>query len=154
MSVTMYGILSEMIPQSTSSTTHPAYSHKGYPSLSSQTLVEFLISFTWWCGMITDPAIRVHFVSNFKSTTICNMSIASLIGQMQYADMPGGSPCHHCLGYSSWHNDYCGVILHIRTVRYIMSRNVGALKVAQLHCSRQQCLVTKWSGRSVQLCYL
>ena len=30
-----------------------------------------------------------------------------------------------------------------------MSRNVGALKVVQLHCSRQQCLVAEWSGRSV-----
>jgi len=26
---------------------------------------------------------------------------------------------------------------------------VGALKVANLHCSRQQCIVVKWSGRSV-----
>ena len=28
-----------------------------------------------------------------------------------------------------------------------MSHNVGALKIVQ--CSRQQCLVTAWSGRSV-----
>jgi len=28
-------------------------------------------------------------------------------------------------------------------------RNVGALKVANLHCSRQQCVVVEWSGRSV-----
>jgi len=27
--------------------------------------------------------------------------------------------------------------------------NVGALKVANLHCSRQQCIVVEWSGRSV-----
>ena len=27
--------------------------------------------------------------------------------------------------------------------------NVVASKVAQLHCSRQQCLVAEWSGRSV-----
>ena len=28
-------------------------------------------------------------------------------------------------------------------------RNVGALKVANLHCSSQQCVVVEWSGRSV-----
>ena len=28
-------------------------------------------------------------------------------------------------------------------------RNVGALKVANLHCSRQQCVVVERSGRSV-----
>ena len=28
-------------------------------------------------------------------------------------------------------------------------RNVGALKVAELRCSRQQCSVVGWSGRSV-----
>ena len=28
-------------------------------------------------------------------------------------------------------------------------RNVGALKVADLRCSRQQCSVVGWSGRSV-----
>ena len=28
-------------------------------------------------------------------------------------------------------------------------RNVGASKVANLHCSRQQCVVVEWSGRSV-----
>jgi len=27
--------------------------------------------------------------------------------------------------------------------------NVGALKVAKLHCRRQQCVVVEWSGRSV-----
>jgi len=27
--------------------------------------------------------------------------------------------------------------------------NVGVLKVANLHCSRQQCVVVEWSGRSV-----
>ena len=30
-----------------------------------------------------------------------------------------------------------------------MSRNVGALKVANLHCSRQQCVVAEWSGCSI-----
>ena len=47
------------------------------------------------------------------------------------------------------HNDYCGVFLHMRTVRYNMSCNVGVLKVVQLHCSRQQCFVAEWSGHSV-----
>ena len=28
-------------------------------------------------------------------------------------------------------------------------RNVGALKVTDLHCSRQQCVVVEWSGCSV-----
>ena len=42
----------------------------------------------------------------------------------------------------------CGVILHIRTICYNMSHNVGALDSA-VHCSRQQCLVAEWSGRSV-----
>ena len=32
---------------------------------------------------------------------------------------------------------------------YRTLRNVGALKVANLHCSRQQCVVAEWSGRSV-----
>ena len=35
----------------------------------------------------------------------------------------------------------------LRTVR--TSHNVGALKVANLHCSRQQCVVVEWSGRSI-----
>jgi len=35
------------------------------------------------------------------------------------------------------------------TVRYNTSCNVGALKVAQLHCSRQHCLVVERSGHSV-----
>ena len=42
-----------------------------------------------------------------------------------------------------------GVILHIRTIHYNTSRIVGALKVANLHCSRQQCVVAEWSGRGV-----
>ena len=37
--------------------------------------------------------------------------------------------------------------MYIRTVR--TSRNVGALKVVNLHCSRQQCVVVEWSGRSI-----
>ena len=37
----------------------------------------------------------------------------------------------------------------ICTVRYNTSHNVGALKVANLHCSRQQCVVAEWSGCSV-----
>ena len=47
--------------------------------------------------LFCDYNYRVYFVSNFKGTTICNMSIASLIGQIiptcmynmhtQYADM-------------------------------------------------------------------
>ena len=37
--------------------------------------------------------------------------------------------------------------LHI----YETSRNVGALKVVNLHCSCQQCLVAERSGRSVTL---
>ena len=37
--------------------------------------------------------------------------------------------------------------IYIRTIRTL--RNVGALKVADLHCSRQQCVVVEWSGRSV-----
>ena len=64
---------------------------------------------------------------------------------------------HHCLGYIIMTYDYCGVIpytyrlvqRHIRTVRYNASRNVGALKVANLHCSCYQCIVAEWSGRSV-----
>ena len=40
-------------------------------------------------------------------------------------------------------------IHHISTVHYNTSRNVGALKVANLHCSRQQCVVAEWSGRSI-----
>ena len=43
------------------------------------------------------------------------------------------------------HRQY--VIYIIRTVRTL--HNVGALKVANLHCSRQQCVVAEWSGRSV-----
>ena len=39
------------------------------------------------------------------------------------------------------------IYIYIRTIR--TSRNVGALKVADLHCSRQQCVVVEWSGRSV-----
>ena len=39
------------------------------------------------------------------------------------------------------------VIYIIRTVR--TSHNVGVLKVANLHCSRQQCVVVEWSGRSI-----
>ena len=34
-------------------------------------------------------------------------------------------------------------------VCYNMSRNVGALKIVYLHCSRQQCVVAKWSGCSI-----
>jgi len=56
---------------------------------------------------------------------------------------------------SSWHNDYCRVI-HVPSIRHIYIytyrsyvHNVGALKVANLHCSRQQCVVVEWSGRSV-----
>ena len=37
----------------------------------------------------------------------------------------------------------------MRTVHYNRSRNVGVLKVAQLHCSRQHCLVVERSGHSV-----
>ena len=37
----------------------------------------------------------------------------------------------HCLGYIILTYDYCGVILHIRTVHYNPSCNVGALKIAQ-----------------------
>ena len=43
----------------------------------------------------------------------------------------GGSPCHHCLGYIIMTYDYCGVILHICTVHYNTSRNVGVLKIVQ-----------------------
>ena len=43
----------------------------------------------------------------------------------------GGSLCHHCLGYIIMTYHYCGVILHIRTVRYNTSRIVGALKIVQ-----------------------
>ena len=39
------------------------------------------------------------------------------------------------------------IYIYIRTVR--TSRNVGALKVANLHCSQQQCIVVEWSGRSI-----
>ena len=39
------------------------------------------------------------------------------------------------------------IYIYIRTV--CTSRNVGALKVANLHCSRQQCVVVEWSGRSI-----
>ena len=42
---------------------------------------------------------------------------------------------------------YCQYVIYIRTVR--TSRNVGVLKVANLHCSWQQCVVVKWSGRSI-----
>ena len=35
------------------------------------------------------------------------------------------------------------------TIRYNTSRKVGVLKVVQLQCSHQQCLVAEWSGRSV-----
>ena len=42
---------------------------------------------------------------------------------------------------------YRQYVIYIRTIR--TSRNVGALKVADLHCSRQQCVVVEWSGRSV-----
>ena len=46
------------------------------------------------------------------------------------------------------HHDIMTIVelFFIRTVCYNTSRNVGLLK---LHCSRQQCLVAKWSGRSV-----
>ena len=37
----------------------------------------------------------------------------------------------------------------ICTVCYNTSHNVGALKVANLHCSYQQCVLAQWSGRSV-----
>jgi len=38
--------------------------------------------------------------------------------------------------------------IYIYTYRSYL-RNVGVLKVADLHCSRQQCIVVEWSGRSV-----
>ena len=42
---------------------------------------------------------------------------------------------------------YRQYVIYIRTIR--TSRNVGALKVADFHCSQQQCVVVEWSGRSV-----
>ena len=48
-----------------------------------------------------------------------------------------------------------GLFIHVPSIRHIYirtirtSRNVSALKVADLHCSRQQCVVVEWSGRSV-----
>ena len=44
---------------------------------------------------------------------------------------------------------YCQYViyLYIRTIR--TSCNVGVLKVVNLHCSQQQCVVVKWSGCSV-----
>ena len=41
---------------------------------------------------------------------------------------------------------YCQYI-YIRTIR--TSCNVGTLKVANSHCSRQQCIVVEWSGHSI-----
>ena len=39
-------------------------------------------------------------------------------------------------------------ICHICIVHYNTSHNVGALKVANLHCSHQWCVIAEWSGRS------
>ena len=48
---------------------------------------------------------------------------------------------------------YIYIYIHIHTVHTSRNvgtlRNVGALKVANLHCSWQQCVVVKWSGPSV-----
>ena len=43
---------------------------------------------------------------------------------------------------------YRQYVIYIYTYRSYV-RNVGALKVVNLHCSRQQCVVVEWSGRSV-----
>ena len=43
---------------------------------------------------------------------------------------------------------YRQYVIYIYTYRSYL-RNAGVLKVANLHCSRQQCVVVKWSGRSV-----
>jgi len=40
------------------------------------------------------------------------------------------------------------IYIYIYTYRLYVC-NVGALKVAKLHCRRQQCVVVKWSGCSV-----
>ena len=63
-----------------------------------------------------------------------------------------GVVLHVTIAYvtSSRHDDYnCGVILHICTIRYNTLHNIGVLKVVNLHCSRQQCVVVEWSGRSI-----
>ena len=43
---------------------------------------------------------------------------------------------------------YHQYVIYIYTYRSYV-HNVGALKVANLHCSRQQCVVVEWLGRSV-----
>jgi len=68
--------------------------------------------------------------------------------------LPGGSPLPRL-----HHHDImnCGVILHIRTVRYNTSyvpfvtiRCIcWCINNSAVHCSCQQCLAGEWSGRSV-----
>ena len=74
-------------------------------------------------------------------------------GEMDRSKTGDGSPCHHCLGYIIMTMTivrlftYRQYVIYIRTVR--TSHNVGALKVANMHCSRQLCIVVEWSGRIV-----
>ena len=66
--------------------------------------------------------------------------------------MQGGSPLprlhHHDIMTIVGLFTYRQYVIHIYTYRSYV-RNVGALKVANLHCSRQQCVVVEWSGCSV-----
>ena len=89
-------------------------------------------------------------VGNESTCGLPGQSIKKLVISHKYK-LWGGSPCHHCLGYIITTYDYCGVILHIHTVRYNTSRNVGVLKVENLHCSRRQCVIAEWSGCSVSV---
>ena len=48
------------------------------------------------------------------------------------------------------HHDIMAIVgLFFIRIVYNLSRNVGALKVTNLHYSRQQCVVAEWSWRSI-----
>ena len=93
--------------------------------------------------------------ANTPSTQIATIAVICfpltiVHGSLLVGLVRGGSPCHHCM-HRLHHHDIMttvGLFIYVRTICYNMLHNVGALKVVNLDCSHQQCIVAEWSGRS------